>query len=159
MNEEMVFLVELCDLKCEVSTRISFRDLRRIKEAMEDKTTDYQKSFANLIFEKILTENKPSVNDIYLDKNLSICTKALVSTDRTIESLYKTNRDKMGDYEAILTSIYEKYDEEIREILEGLPQINDEFLKGVSKKISALGQAIERMFSSALVDNLAKLSA
>ena len=84
-----------------------------------------------MICDKIRGETKPDVNDIYIDKNLKICAETFVSKDSKVEELYNTKRENMQLYEAVISSIYEKHDMELRKLVEGFPQINNEVIEGI----------------------------
>ncbi|MBR2408738.1 MAG: hypothetical protein IKB07_07245 [Lachnospiraceae bacterium] len=159
MNEEKRFYVHLCSKEYEVSTRISFRDLRKIQEAKEDSAIDFQKTFADLVYEKIEEESKPVVDDIYSDEKLKLCAEKFVSIDSKVEEFYKVNQERMGLYEAVLTSIYEKYDEEFKELVKGLPKINNEALAGISATLNAFRQSIVKIVTSPMMENIAKIAA
>lgn len=158
MNEEKKFFVNLCNHEYEVSTIISFGDLRKIQEAQEDTTADFQKTFADLVYEKIVTESKPVVDDIYSDENLKVCAEEFILTDSRLEELYRINQESMELYEAVLTSIYEKYDEELKELFKGLPKINNEVFAGISNALNAFGQAIVKVVTSPVIENLARMA-
>ena len=159
MNEEKKVYVNLCNQEYEVSTIISFRDLRKIQEAKEDTTTDFQRVFAELIYEKIMKESKPAVDDIYSDENLKVCAEEFILIDSGVEEFYRLNQERMEFYKAVLISIYEKYDEEFKELMKGLPRINNEVLEGISNALNAFGQTVIKIVTSPVIENLARMTA
>lgn len=159
MNEEKKFYVNLCNQEYEVSTIISFRDLRKIQEAKVDTTTDFQRAFAELVYEKIMKESKPAVDDIYSDENLKVCAEEFILIDSRVEEFYRINQERMEFYKAVLISIYEKYDEEFKELIKGLPRINNEVLEGISNTLNAFRQTVVKIVTSPVIENLARMTA
>lgn len=157
MNEEKVFKIDICGQEYEVSTRISFGDLKRIEEALRDNSVDYQRFFAKLVYDKIRGATKPKVDDIYLDENLVSCAEHFVLLNKADE-FYKLNCVKMEVYEATITSIYEKHNEDLKELVKGLPKINTEVLSGLSNTLVKLRQSVVKAVTSPAMESLIKIS-
>lgn len=159
MNEEKKIYVNLCNQEYEVSTIISFRDLRKIQEAKLDATTDFQRVFAELVYEKIMKESKPAVDNIYSDENLKVCAEEFILINSRVEEFYRINQERMEFYRAVLISIYEKYDEEFKESIKGLPRINNEVIEGISNALNAFRQTVVKIVTSPVIENLARMTA
>lgn len=159
MKEEKKFYVYLCNKEYEVSTIISYRDLRKIQEAKEDATTDFQRIFAEFVHDKIARESKPAVDDIYSDENLKVCAEEFIIIDNRVAEFYRINQERMEFYKAVLVSIYEKCDEDFKGLIKGLPRINNEVLEGISNALKTFRQTVVKIVTSPVIENLAKMTA
>lgn len=155
---EKSFLIYLCKQEYEITTSISFGDLRRIEEALKDDTTNYQRFFADLICKKIIIENKPTIEEIYADSNLKKCAEEYISTDDKIESFYKINSEKMDFYKAVLQSIYEKFNEELQEMAKGFPKISNGMLEGLATSLKAISESMAKIVTPSVIENITKMT-
>lgn len=158
MGDEKMFLINLCGCDYEIDTNISFGDFVNIKRAMQDSTTDYQKVFASLICDKIRDETKPDINDIYIDKNLKICAETFVTKDSKVKELFDTKRESISLYEAVISSIYEKHNEELRKIADGFPKIDSEVLEGISALTNSFREMVVNIVTSPIIEGIAKMT-
>lgn len=158
MGDEKVFLVNICGYDYEISTRISINDYIKIEQAIHGSKVDYQRVFASLIFDKIKGETKPNLNDVYIDKNLKRCAETFVSKDSKVEELYNTKRENMQFYEAVISSIYEKHDMELRKLVEGFPQINNNVMEGIHALTNSFREIVVNIVTSSVIEGIAKMT-
>ena len=158
MGDEKVFLVNICGYDYEISTRISINDYIKIEQAIHGSKVDYQRVFASLIFDKIKGETKTNLNDVYIDKNLKRCAETFVTKDNKVKELFDTKYVSMPLYEAVINSIYEKYNEELRKIADGFPKIDSEVLEGISALTNSFREMVVDIVTSPIIEGIAKLT-
>lgn len=158
MNEKRI-IVNICNNEYEVRTTISLTDLKEISEALQDDTADFQKVFAQLIYGKIVGERKPTLEELCADEKLKICAEKFVLEDSKTEKFYKINCEKMDIYKAVLTSIHEKCDEELKKITKNLLKVNNGMLEPVVEMVNSLSQSIVQIVKSPIMESAAKMAA
>lgn len=156
MYEGYVLKIDIGGQEYGITTKITFNDINVIHESLNSDEVNYKEVFAKMIQDKVISEIKPNLNDIYLNDDLKEIAKKFVLLRYKIKDSIEFNCDEMIFYKSILNLIHDKSMNELKELTLEIPQLNSEILQNITNALNTFQQTISNIMSSEIVANFKK---